>query len=243
MKRNFKLIVCCILAAPLFVGCDDDDDDMVTDAGTDTLGMGGFGGTTDGGTMDALMGDANLGDAGDPMPLGPTGRPATVGAQIDRVGRPAISTATIATFAADMAAKNTRKDAYNAALPGMWMNYAADIKTSLGILDALDGNCGNQLLAAATGDRYKPLADVLADDQLYVNSAVGECGVYLGAEAEFVSAVAAGVGKCGGRTPQDDVIDRSYSVLGAGALSGVTDGIDMDDATHSLTEFPFLAAP
>ena len=115
---------------------------------------------------------------------------------------------------------------------------------SLAILDALDAECGNQLLADddnADG-RYAGLAGILADDQLYLNSDSGECGVYLGLEAEVVGAVGAGDGGCGGRTLTDDVIDRSYSVLAAGILTGIDDTITADDCTHSAS-FPFLCAP
>ena len=47
---------------------------------------------------------------------GADGRPA-LGAQIDRAGRPAITTARIETFNGDSAAKDAARDAYNAATP------------------------------------------------------------------------------------------------------------------------------
>ena len=64
----------------------------------------------------------------------------------------------------------------------------------------------------------------------------------LGLEAEVVGAIPAGAGGCGGRTPADDVIERSYSVLAAGALSGIDDTIVGDDGVQSES-FPFLAPP
>ena len=51
------------------------------------------------------------------------------------------------------------------------------------------------------------------------------------------------LGGCGGRTPNHDVIDRSYSVLINGSLGDFNDAIAADSATHSVTTFPFLAAP
>jgi hypothetical protein len=42
--------------------------------------------------------------------------------------------------------------------------------------------------------------------------------------------------------PADDIIDRSYSVLAAGVLTGVDDTITENDEEFS-DEFPFLAAP
>ncbi len=49
---------------------------------------------------------------------------------------------------------------------------------------------------------------------------------------------------CGGRTPLEDTIDVTYSVLAIGALTGVTDGVPVDaDGTASLTAFPYLDTP
>jgi hypothetical protein len=113
------------------------------------------------------------------------------------------------------------------------------------VLDGLDAECGNQLLADpdAAKPRYRPLATRLLDDQLYVESErVGARSVYLGLEAELVLGGRVSGGG-GGRAPGDDVIERSYSVLAAGALSGVDDGVPRDDATHDQDVFPFLAEP
>jgi hypothetical protein len=202
-------------------------------AGAAGTGTGGkTGGKTDAGPDGAT-------DGGGPPP------PPALGAQIDRMGRPAINTALNNTFNADATSKGKAKDAYNDALPAKWATFQDEFEKNLAILDGLDGTCGNQLLAGAqtdAGGRYATLASVLTDDQLYVNSAASECGVYLGVEAEAVKAVAAGGGKCGGRTPKDDVIDRSYSVLAAGILTGVDDGITSDDGVQTDT-FPFLGEP
>lgn len=142
----------------------------------------------------ALLG---CGGEGAPGPLGPDARPA-LGAQIDRAGRPAISTALIATFAS-FEERNQTRDRYNQAAPETWSSFKPEMTFGLGVLDALDGVCGNQLLAAASGsDRYDALADILLDDRLYVNSASGTCGVYLGLEGEIVGALQPGEGGCGG---------------------------------------------
>jgi len=168
-------------------------------------------------------------------------RPA-LGAQIDRMGRPAINTALNNTFNGDKSAKDAAKDRYVQAPQSEWMSFASDFMGSLAILDSLDTVCGNQLLADGASSRYAALAGVLVDDQIYVNSASGECGTYLGLEAEVVGAVPAGAGGCGGRTPSDDVIERSYSVLAAGLLVGIDDGITRDDGEQTEA-FPFLGAP
>jgi predicted small lipoprotein YifL len=220
-----------------FTGCGDDDGPTPpVDSGTDT-GMtmpdSGPDPDPDGGT-----------DAGpvDPMPRG-AGNPPALGAQIDRMGRPAINTALNNPFNGDATARNAAKDAYNSDDdPSTWAaTWSDDFRTSLAILDSLDTVCGNQLGADGADERYAFLAGVLADDQLYVNTASGMCGTYLGYEAEVLEIVEAG--GCGGRTPNDDVIDRSYSVLAAGILTGVDDTITEDDAEHDPNVFPFLAAP
>ncbi len=168
-------------------------------------------------------------------------RPA-LGAQLDRAGRAAVSTATISTFDPDEGARPRAMDEYNRTGPDQWPKYSDSIAKSLAILDALDTTCGNQLLADKGDTRYGFLASVLADDRLWVNSGSGTCGVYLGVEAEAIGAVPAGMGGCGGRAPADDVIERSYSVLAAGILAGVDDGVTADDGNVTDT-FPFLGAP
>ncbi len=189
-----------------------------------------------------IQADASL--PGDPDAAGGPPPMPNLGTQIDRAGRPAISTALVETFNGDSSAKGAARDAYNAAAKSEWATFASDFVPSLAILDALDADCGNQLLAddGNADGRYAALAGILADDQLYVNSASGECGVYLGLEAEIVGAIPAGDGGCGGRMPADDIIDRSYSVLAAGILTGVDDTIAADDCAPS-DAFPFLCEP
>lgn len=192
---------------------------------------------TDAGSTDDADGTADTGEPG-----GPRGERPALAAQIDRAGRAAISTATIETFQADEQIVGTEKDAYNAAPPDDWAGYIPQMMTSLAILDALDATCGNQLLADTGANRYEFLATVLSDDRLWVNSESGTCGTYLGVEAEAVGAVEAGMGGCGGRSPADDVIERSYSVLAAGILAGIDDGVTQDDGDVT-DSFPFLGAP
>lgn len=170
-----------------------------------------------------------------------------VGLQIERMGRPAINTALIGPFLdpGGGGARGALQDTYNADQhPENWVgNFAAEIASNLAIYDGLDTNCGNQLLAGAAAEagRYDTLAAVLADDQLYVNTASGVCQMYLAVEA---NAVGIPNSDCGGRTPLYDTIDVSYSVLAAGVLSGIGDGIAMDsDGTASASEFPFFDEP
>jgi hypothetical protein len=211
------------LAALLLAACNGDNKDNAVDA----MSMAG-------------SATLSLQPAAIPNARGP-GNPPALGDRIDRAGRPAITAALIGTFEADPDVKAKLVADYNKA--GLLnQSFAATMKTSLGILDGLDGVCGNQLLATVGDDRYAALTQVLLDDQLYVNSD-SSGSVYLGVEAEFISAVPAGAGAGGGRQPGDDVIERSYSVLAAGALKGIDDGVPRDDTVPSPNNFPFLAPP
>lgn len=169
--------------------------------------------------------------------------PPALGTQIDRSGRPAISTATIATFEADSGTKGARKDAYNAAGPAGWSDFVPDIAGTIAILDSLDETCGNQLLFDTTNG-YGSLATVLSDDRIWINAG-GTCTediqAYLAVEANATGALANDL--CGGRTPTMDIAATSYSVLSGVGISGVDDGVAGDDATQSNTTFPFIAAP
>jgi hypothetical protein len=171
--------------------------------------------------------------------------PALSATVVDRMGRAGVNTALTDPFDTDLAREDGVKDTYNSASnPALWAGaFSTMIAVNLAILDGLDQNCGNQLLAGSTATvgRYDALAGVLADDQLYVNTASGICSQYLAVEANAVGTTNS---DCGGRTPLYDTIDTTYSVLAAGALSGVTDGVDSDtDGNASLGAFPFLDNP
>jgi hypothetical protein len=162
--------------------------------------------------------------------------PPALGAQVDRQARSVVNTVLIHGFDSDAAGKGAAKDAYNAAAPATWASFKGEIAKNLAILDSLDSMCGNQLLAGPTvaAGRYDALAGVLADDQLYVNTATGTCTQYFAVELGMA-------GDCGGRAPTYDTIDVTLSAVAIGMASGVTDGIAADDKTQSNTTFPFLA--
>ena len=176
--------------------------------------------------------------------------PAARGVQIERMGRAGVNTAVTNPFFRETVDSERELheeivDEYNAASdPSQWTTlFSAEMAPNLAILDGLDRNCGNQLLAGPSpvAGRYNALAGILADDQLYLNTASGSCAQYLAVEA---NAVGIANTDCGGRTPLEDSIDTTYSLLAAGALSGVTDGVPDDaDSTPSLTVFPYLDDP
>jgi len=177
--------------------------------------------------------------------------PPSVGTvQIDRMGRAGVNTALTNPFYRESVASEELQhemivDDFNAASdPSQWVaRFSSLIASNLAILDSLDRVCGNQVLAgpAPVPGRYTTLADILADDQLYVNTASGTCTQYLAVEANAIGIVNT---DCGGRTPLENTIDITYSVVAVGALTGVTNGITSDaDGTASLTVFPFLDRP
>ena len=177
--------------------------------------------------------------------------PPSVGTvQIDRMGRAGVNTALTNPFYRESVASEESQhemvvDDYNVASdPSQWVaRFSSLIASNLAILDSLDRVCGNQVLAgpAPVAGRYKALADILADDQLYVNTASGTCNQYLAVEANAIGLTNT---DCGGRTPPENTIDITYSVVAVGALTGVTNGITSDaDGTASLTVFPFLDQP
>jgi hypothetical protein len=191
--------------------------------------------TTDGG-----------GDAGGNPPV------PKLGAQIDRMGRPAVNTAANNTFNPTDATKGAAKDEYNQnSDPTTWSKYVPEAEKNLAILDALDTNCGNQFLADTTktdASRYGALAGVLANDRLWVKAdavpatgATTACTTYLAVEANATNLIPNG--DCGGRVPSYEVMKQTYSVVAVGATSGVTDGTTPVDAKSKVTTFPYLGAP
>jgi hypothetical protein len=182
--------------------------------------------------------------------------PPTLGAQIDRFGRPGINTALTDPFWDDgtqtLDQHHARQDAYNASAdPTAWASLVLDTTQNLSVLalfekylavyDSLDGNsdgapttgtttgCGNQLAFDATTG-YATLATVLANDQLWVNTDSGTCAGYLSFEAATLTSTTPT--DCGGRTPLYDVIDVTYSALANGAF--VTAGCDTGTSSCTL---------
>jgi hypothetical protein len=163
--------------------------------------------------------------------------------QIDRMGRPLTGNALLATTGtADVA--NPLKEAYNAARPATAARFVPEIERGLSFYDGFDGHCGNQLLAApeAAPHRYRALAQLLADDRLWVNSLSTSCGQLFAVELAHIAGDPA-YGDCGGRTPNYDAVNVYRSLLVTGDVAGVTDGVDHDERVHSTSVFPFLAPP
>jgi len=177
------------------------------------------------------------------LPRGKSNPPALT-RRIDRTGRPEISATLVTAFEVDAEARLQAQRRYNAVSLDS-TEFRATFEASLALIDGIDGVCGNQLWPdPTTRPRYRSLATLLLDDQIYVHSGRLGGSVYLGLEAE-----AAGVldeergGAAGGRAPGLDVVQSTYSVHVTGTLSGVDDGIESDDGAHDPSSFPFLADP
>jgi hypothetical protein len=192
-------------------------------------------------------------------PVGPPAPPA-LGAQIDRLGRPAINTALNRSFEPPATAGHgAAKDAYNtdSNKSGWGAANLAEFTKNLGVLDSLDGACGNApgYSSPVATTSYDGEEALLADDQLYVDTTQGTCALFLGVELSVLLGLPPSARGCGGRAPSYDVMDFSYSALAAGGqgfvISGgtftpkVQDGVAAHTGGNATsdTAFPFLAAP
>jgi hypothetical protein len=154
--------------------------------------------------------------------------------RIDRMGRPLTGNGLLAHLGSDEEA-DAYKLKYNAATPETAEEFVPVIAKSLALYDGYDGRCGNQWMidaAAPPARRYLPLARLLADDRLWVDSATATCTQLFGVER--------GQHDCGGRTLHYDAVNVYRSLLAGGTNDAVTDGVRADDQRHSDTVFPFL---
>jgi hypothetical protein len=165
------------------------------------------------------------------------------GKQVDRMGRPLTGNAMLAPLAQDDVSDRLKED-YNAATPTGADRFVPEIEKTLALYDGFDAQCGNGLLALPEPDqRYRPLARLLADDRLWVDSRFGVCSQFMAVERAALRDERGAAEDCGGRTPLIDAIDVYRSLLVGGQATGITDGVDADERDHSHSRFPFLAAP
>jgi hypothetical protein len=164
------------------------------------------------------------------------------GSRIDRMGRPLTGNALLAPLETDEVS-DALKLRYNAATPATAGEFVPEIEKSLALYDGYDGQCGNQLMAGPVpSHRYRAMAELLADDRLWINSAAGKC-----TQLFAVEMAAAGDARyrddCGGRALDYDAVNVYRSLLATGTTTGVDDGVHRDEVTHSNEDFPFVAAP
>jgi hypothetical protein len=165
--------------------------------------------------------------------------------QLDRAARPLTGNALLGTVgAADR--RNRLKEDYNRNRPTDADQFVSEIANGLALYDGFDGQCGNSLLANHGGrpsQRYGPLALLLADDRLWLNSKYSVCTQLLAVERAALNGEAALASDCGGRKLGYNAVNTYRSLLVMGATTGVDDGVHGDDKQHSDESFPFLAPP
>lgn len=158
--------------------------------------------------------------------------------QLDRAGRPLTGNALLGTLATADISDRLKED-YNRATPSTSARFVPEIQKTLALYDAFDSRCGNQFLAKSgteTAERYRALAELLADDRLWVNSATANCTELFAVERGLHN-------DCGGRTINYSAANMYRSMLVKGTIGGVDDGLTEDERKHSTTTFPFLARP
>ena len=158
--------------------------------------------------------------------------------QLDRAGRPLTGNALLGTLAS-AEVSDRLKEEYNRATPSTATRFVPEIEKTLGLYDAFDGTCGNQFLANSetpAAERYRALAQLLADDRLWIDGASMKCTQLFAVERGLRD-------DCGGRTINYSAANIYRSLLVSGTVSGVDDGLTRDELRHSTTEFPFLARP
>jgi hypothetical protein len=173
------------------------------------------------------------------------GATASARKQIDREGRPLTGNALLGLLASENEAFQLKED-YNAATPETSARFIPEIQESLALYDAFDGQCGNQFLAdrnARAGKRYRALAELLADDRIWVNSASRVCTQMFAVEVAALAGKPGLAADCGGRTPNYDAANIHRSMLADGTPVSVDDGLHHDERQHSASVFPFLAPP
>jgi len=165
--------------------------------------------------------------------------------QIDRAARPLTGNALLVTLGSD-AQQDAIKERYNHASPSTGKAFVAEIAKGVALYDGLDGRCGDSMLIdekAPPKRRYWPLADMLADDRLWVNSGSATCTQMFAVERAAVGGEPALAGDCGGRTVTYDAVNVYRSLLAGGRVNGIDDGVHADEKAHSTSTFPFLGAP
>jgi hypothetical protein len=172
---------------------------------------------------------------------------ATVGpqGQIDRAGRPLTGNALLATLGSN-ADSDALKEAYNRATPATGGAFVAAIAQGVADYDGFDGQCGNGFLTdrdAPPARRYWPLASLLADDRLWLNSASAVCTNLFAVGRAALGGETGLAGDCGGRAPDYDAVNVYRSLLATGRPTGIDDSVHRDERETSRGTFPFLAAP
>ena len=174
------------------------------------------------------------------------GTTSSSGKPLDHMARPFVANTLLgaAPFSTDDASGLLRQQ-FNEALPGASARFVPKLQESLAFQDSLDGRCGNEILAPPKDSpaRYRALAEVFADDRLWVNSASSVCTQFFAVELAKLAGEKTSRSDCGGRAPTYDTSNVWRSLLIAGTPTGISDGLHQDEHPPSATVFPFLAPP
>ena len=187
-----------------------------------------------------LLGDAEL--------VGVVAETLTRGAlavRLERVGRPEVKNLLLAPKQFDPINRDLEiRDLYNMEdsfqlAPAYLGAYRARLNANLAFWDRLDGNL--DWPTDQTG--VHPLTELLLADFLVVDltKPYAEQGSFL--EIELATRASRAHQTCGGRAPNDDVMDTLFTLLiNAGNGPRIRDGVDQATMPAART-FPYLAAP
>jgi Domain of unknown function (DUF4331) len=165
--------------------------------------------------------------------------------RLERVGRPEVKNLMLAPKQFDPVNRDLEiRDLYNmedafGLAPAYQGTYRARLNANLAFWDGLDGNQD----WPADADGAHPLTELLLADFLIVDvtKPYAEQGSFL--EIELAARGARAHQTCGGRAPNDDVMDTLFTLLvNAGNGPRIRDGVDQATMPASRT-FPFLASP
>src|SRR4051812_37365199 len=165
--------------------------------------------------------------------------------RIERVGRPEVKNMMLAPKDFDPVNRDLEiRDLYNMEdafhLDGTYLGaYRARLNANLAFWDGLDGKVD----WPTNGNGGHPLTELVLADYLVVDLTRPyiEQGSFL--EIELAARRGEPHETCGGRTPNDDVIDTLFTqLINAGAGPAISDGVDRSSrpASHA---FPYLSAP
>ena len=186
-----------------------------------------------------------LGGAGLVAVVAETRTRGSLSVRIERVGRPEIKNLMLGPKQFDQVNRDLEiRDLYNMEdafeLGESYQGaYRARLNANLAFWDGLDGAVDWPLDGAGS----HPLTELLLADYLVVDAAkpYAEQGSFL--EPELAALRGAQHETCGGRTLNDDVMDRLFTlVVNAGNGPGIRDGVDASTRPSSQA-FPYLAAP
>src|SRR3954451_10895119 len=165
--------------------------------------------------------------------------------RIERVGRPEVKNMLLAPKQFDRVNRDLEiRDLYNLEdafhlADGYQGAYRARLNANLAFWDGLDG----KMDWPTDGDGMHPLTELVLADHLVVDvtKPYAERGSFL--EIELAALAGKPHGTCGGRAPNDDVIDRLFTTLvNAGNGPVIRDGVDAA-ARAATRAFPYLARP